>query len=153
MPDNENEKGKELSLEEIKRIAEEARGMGCQHWDIAGGEPMLREDFEEIFEVLTRNVSTYLLNTNGTLITPRIAKLIQRKRGRNLVAVYGADASVHDHITRTPGAFAAVMRGLAYLKEAGADFEIQFVPMSDNFHQRAKMIELADALGARHRFA
>ena len=65
--------------------------------------------------------SEYSLNTNGTLITPRIAKLLCR-RGNKLVAIYGATAEVHDRIIRMPGSFEAVMQGCAYLREAGAGF-------------------------------
>ena len=40
---------------------------------------MLREDFPEIFDYIARNSMGYTLNTNGTLITPRIARLMKRK--------------------------------------------------------------------------
>jgi len=93
--------------------------MGCRQWSISGGEPMLRPDFEEIFDYITRKSASYSLNTNGTLITPRIAQLLKRK-GTKMVALYGATPDVHDWITRNPGSFEAVLRGLAYLKEAGA---------------------------------
>ncbi|MCK7525090.1 MAG: hypothetical protein MZV64_49535 [Ignavibacteriales bacterium] len=41
----------------------------------------------------------YTLNTNGTLITPAIARLL-RRTGTKLVALYGATAAVHDAVTR-----------------------------------------------------
>ncbi len=113
-------------------MADEARELGCQRWSISGGEPMLRPDFPEIFDYLTKKAVSYTLNTNGTLITPAIARLLKRK-GSKLVALYGATPEVHDHITRTPGSFAAMMRGSAYLKEAGAGFTIQVIPMKDNY--------------------
>lgn len=135
----------ELSLEEICRLVDEARAMGCRQWAISGGEPMLRPDFAEILDYITRKSVSYGLNTNGTLITPAIARLLARK-GSKLVALYGATAEVHDHITRTPGSFEATMRGFAYLKEAGAGFTVQLIPMRDNYHQWAKMIQLAESL-------
>jgi hypothetical protein len=46
--------------------ADEARAMGCRRWSLSGGEPMLRDDFPDIFEYLTRRSSAYSLNTNGT---------------------------------------------------------------------------------------
>ncbi len=64
----------------------------------------------EIFDLLTRRFRPYTLNSNGTLITPAIARLLRRK-GAKLIALYGATAEVHDRITRTPGSFAAVMQG------------------------------------------
>lgn len=140
----------ELAVDEIGRIAAEARAMGCRKWIISGGEPMLRPDFDEIFELLTSKCSDYLLNTNGTLITPRRARLLKRK-GAVLVALYGADAQVHDTVTRRPGSFEAMIRGIAYLKEAGTDFIVQIIPMRANLHQSEAMKQLALTLSARWR--
>lgn len=140
-PEAENE----LTFDEIKRIVGEARRLGCRKWNISGGEPMLRPDFEDIFDYITRNSILYTLNTNGTLITPDIARLMKRK-GSKLVSLYGATAEVHDHITRTPGSFEAFMRGISYLKEAGTGFTVQIIPMKDNFHQYQDMIRLAESL-------
>ena len=140
----------ELCLDEIGRIAAEAKGMGCRKWIISGGEPMLRPDFPEIFELLTAKSASFLLNTNGTLITPRIARLLVKK-GLILVALYGAEAGVHDAVTRRPGSFEAALRGIAYLKEAGAEFMPQIVPMRANFHQFEDMKRLALSLSPRWR--
>ena len=77
-PDS-RERREELSLEEIKVLVDEARGMGCRRWSISGGEPMLRPDFAEIFDYITSRSVTYSLNTNGTMISPEIADLMKRK--------------------------------------------------------------------------
>ena len=63
-----------------------------------------------------------------------------------MIALYGATADVHDRITRAPGSFEAFMRGISLLKEAGAGFTVQIVPLKDNFHQFGKMVELAESL-------
>jgi MoaA/NifB/PqqE/SkfB family radical SAM enzyme len=118
---------------------------------ISGGEPMLRPDFPEIFDHITSRSLFYSLNTNGTLITPEIARLL-RKKGEKMIALYGATAPVHDRITRTPGSFEALMQGLAYLKEAGAIFTVQITPMKDNHHEFQDMIDLAKSLSPRYRF-
>ncbi len=137
---------KELTFSEIRVLADESRALGCQNWSISGGEPLLRTDFSEIFDYLTRKSVTYALNTNGTLITPQIARLLKRK-GSKMVALYGATREVHDGITRTPGSFDACMRGIAYLKEEGAGFILQIIPMKDNWEQYGQMVELAEKLG------
>jgi MoaA/NifB/PqqE/SkfB family radical SAM enzyme len=140
----------ELSLAEIGRIVDEARRMGCQAWAISGGEPLLRPDFAEILDYITRKSVSYSLNTNGTLITPKVARLLTRK-GRKMVALYGATAEVHDRVTRNPGSFEATMRGFAYLKEAGADFIVQIIPMRANYHQYDEMVRLAHSLSPHYR--
>ena len=128
IPPGAPERRDELSFDEICDLVDQARAMGCREWSISGGEPMLRPDFADIFDYLTRKATRYSINTNGTLITPQIAQLMRRE-GRKMVAVYGATAEVHDHVTQTPGSFERTMCGFAYLKEAGADFEVQLIPM------------------------
>ncbi len=150
LPSNSQKRGEELPLSEIQRIVTEARQMGCQTWAISGGEPMLRSDFAEIFDYITRKSVSYSLNTNGTLISPEIAKLMTRK-GKKMVALYGATAKVHDGITRNAGSFDATMQGLAYLKEAGAGFIVQLVPMRGNYHQYKEMLALAETLSPHYR--
>lgn len=140
----------ELSFDEISRIVEEARALGCRKWLISGGEPMLRPDFVDIFDMITRRSVSYSLNTNGTLITPAIARLLRRK-GAKMVALYGATAEIHDHITRTPGSFAATMQGFAYLREAKVSFIVQLIPMRDNYHEFDAMIRLARSLSPMYR--
>jgi MoaA/NifB/PqqE/SkfB family radical SAM enzyme len=144
------ERRDELSFAEIEKIVNEARKMGCRKWKISGGEPMLRPDFPEIFDFLTQKAVSYSLNTNGTLITPAIARLLTRK-GLKMVALYGATAAVHNKVTRTPGSFEATMQGFAYLKEAGAAFTVQLIPMRDNYHQLENMVALARSLSPRYR--
>jgi MoaA/NifB/PqqE/SkfB family radical SAM enzyme len=124
--------------------------MGCSRWHVSGGEAMLRLDFPEVLDYITRRSISYSLNTNGSLITPQIAGLMAR-RGTKMVALYGADAVIHDHITRTPGSFEAAMRGFSYLKEAGAGFTVQLMPMRDNWHQWQQMQTLARSLSPHWR--
>lgn len=141
---------RELTFDEIRRIVDEARAMGCQRWSISGGEPMLRHDFPEIFDYITQKSVSYSINTNGTLITPQIAQMLKRK-GNKMIALYGATPQVYDHITQHPGGFEMVMQGIHYLQEAGAGFIIQLVPMQGNYHQWDEMITLAKQMSPRWR--
>ena len=150
LPVTSPEKKNELSFDQITGIVDEARTMGCRKWAISGGEPMLRPDFPEIFDYITRKSVSYSLNTNGTLVNPHIARLMTKK-GSKMVALYGATAEVHDHITGTAGSFHGVLQGFAYLKEAGAAFTVQIVPMKDNYFQLNAMIRLAESISPRWR--
>ena len=140
-----HEQSRELSFEEIKGIVDEARALGTHRWSISGGEPMLRPDFPEIFNYITAKALSYTLNTNGTLITPKLARLLKRK-GSKMVALYGASTATYDKVTRNSGGFEHVMQGFRYLKEAGAGFIVQLIPMKANWHEWDQMIELAQSL-------
>lgn len=140
----------ELTFSEIRRIADEARALGVRNWSIQGGEPMLRPDFPEIFDYLTSKSVDYSLNTNGTLITPKIARLLTRK-GYKMVAIYGATPKTYEKVTRNPDGFDQLMQGLSYLREAGAAFVVQLIPMKANWHEWEQMVDLAKSLSPEWR--
>jgi MoaA/NifB/PqqE/SkfB family radical SAM enzyme len=150
IPPTAPERNSELSFDEIRRLADEARALGTRRWGISGGEPMLRPDFGEIFEYLTAKAISYTLNSNGTLITPRIASLLTRK-GTKMIALYGATKETYDKVTRNPGGFEQVMQGFRYLREAGAGFIVQLIPMRANWQEWDRMQELAQSLSAHWR--
>lgn len=151
IPPDSPESEAELTLEEIRTIVEDARALGCRSWAISGGEPMLRPDFAEILEYVQGRSASYALNTNGTLISPRIAGLM-KKPGFKMIALYGATPDVHDGITRNPGSFEAFRRGVSYLREAGAGFTVQIVPMKNNYAQLEQMVRLAESLSPFWKF-
>lgn len=150
IPPESPERDRELSFEEIKGIVDQARALGTRCWSISGGEPLLRPDFPEIFDYLTKKAVSYTLNTNGTLITPAIARLLTRK-GTKMVALYGATKETYDHVTRHPGGFEKVMQGFRYLQEAGAGFFVQLIPMRDNWYEWEQMQDLARSLSKHYR--
>ena len=145
------EKQKELTTAEIFDIVDQAKKLGTREWAISGGEPMLRPDFYDLFDYITRNSKVYSLNTNGTLITPKIAKLMQERKGMKMVALYGASKEVYEDVSRIPGSYNAAMRGFRLLKEAGAGFIVQVIPMKANHHEYDDMLNLAKELSPNYR--
>ena len=82
---------KELTLEEIGSIADQAVALGALWVLISGGEPLLRDDFEEIYMLLKRKGLLVSVFTNATLIRERHIALFQKYPPRDIeVTVYGA---------------------------------------------------------------
>jgi len=59
----------ELSVPELKKILEDTRELGGERIDITGGEPLLREDLEDILRVGKSLGYRIELVTNGSLLT------------------------------------------------------------------------------------
>ena len=59
---------RELSLEEYKRIIDEAKAMGCVQIILAGGEPFASKDFLNICDYLNEKQIYFGILTNGVLI-------------------------------------------------------------------------------------
>ncbi len=144
-------KREELTTDEIMDIVRQARTLGCREWGISGGEPMLRPDFYELFDFITAQARAYSINTNGTLITPKIARLMAERKGNKMIALYGATRETYERVSRVSGSYDQAMRGFRYLKEAGAGFVVQIIPMKSNYHEYKEMIALAESLSPHWR--
>ena len=103
----------ELSPEEILRSAREAASLGALWCLLSGGEPLLREDFFEIYLGLQRLGLVVSVFTNACLVTPRHVELFRKYPPRDLeVTVYDASRETYEEVTRRPGSFAAFRSSL-----------------------------------------
>jgi radical SAM protein with 4Fe4S-binding SPASM domain len=120
-------KDRELSTSWIKNILIEAASLGCLTVRFTGGEPLLREDFEELYLFARRTGLKVLLFTNATLITPKIAELFVRIPPiENIeISLYGMKRRSYEAVTRTPGSFDAAQRGIHLLLEKNVPFVVK----------------------------
>ena len=129
---------KELSTSEIKDILIEAASLGCLTVRFTGGEPLLREDFEELY-VFTRKLGLkVLLYTNGTLITSEHAKLFSSvpPLEKIQVSIYGMKKKSYESITRAPGSFEAAWQGINLLMKNEVPFVVKNALLPPNKSER-----------------
>lgn len=147
-------KRKELSSGELKKIIKEAAALDCMSLRFTGGEPLLRDDFEELY-VFTRRLGLEVtLFTNATLITSRLARLFKRIPPRRKVEVtaYGAKRFSYESVTRNPGSFGAFSRGINLLIENNVPFIMKGALLPGNrseirkIERWAKSIEWMDGV-------
>ena len=114
----------ELSTEERKEILKEAASLGCLQVRFTGGEPLLREDFAELYLFARKIGLKVLLFTNATLITPRLAELFAfiPPLEKIEVSLYGMKRESYEAVTRTPGSFEAAWKGVHLLLERKVPF-------------------------------
>ena len=117
----------ELSTAEIEAILAEAASLGCLTVRFTGGEPLLREDFEELYLFARRQGMKVLLFTNATLMTPELADLFVRipPLEKIEITVYGMTQRSYEGVTRTPGSFDAAWRGINLLLEKSVPFVVK----------------------------
>ena len=126
----------ELSLEEITRIAGEAVSLGAVWCLLTGGEPLLRDDFSEIYLALKRLGLLVSVFTNACLVTPEHVELFKQYPPRDLeVSVYGVTPATYEAVTRRPGSFAAFRRGLDLLLAAGVKVRLKAMALRANVHE------------------
>jgi MoaA/NifB/PqqE/SkfB family radical SAM enzyme len=92
---------------------------------ISGGEPLVRKDVFEIAQYGTDKGLRVVMATNGTLVTPEVAKKM-KEVGIQRVSISGID----------------------YIKKAGIGFQINTTITKRNIDEIPKILEFATELGA-----
>ena len=135
----------ELSLEEIKKIAEDLKKNGVKFAILSGGEPLLREDIYEIAKVLKeKGIRTYL-STNGILINRGNLKAIKESFDYVGISVDGKP-EVHDRFRGKRGAFRESLRALELCLSEGIKVGLRFTLSQMTAESLPYVFELAEEL-------
>ncbi len=133
-------RSRELTPAEIARIADEAVELGALRVLLTGGEPLLREDFAEIYLLLKRKGLLVSVFTNATQVRPEHAALFRAYPPRDLeVTVYGATRETYERVTRRPGSWDAFRRGLRLLAESGVPVRLKAMALRSNRREFAEI--------------
>lgn len=135
-------KTNELTFDEIKEITEQALPLGMMWCLLTGGEPLLREDFADIYLYLKERGVLVSVFTNATLITKEHIELFTKFPPKNIeVSVYGVSQETYEKITHRPGSFDAFSRGLNLLLENGIEVRLKAMALRSNVHELTKMAQ------------
>jgi heme b synthase len=139
----------ELSTAEAFQLMDNIATFASPIIILTGGEPLLRPDIFEIASYGNKLGFRMTMAPNGTLVTSEAAAKM-KKSGiqRASISLDGATAESHDAFRQVKGAFDGALGGIAHLKEAGVDFQINTTITQHNLHEIKKIQELAVSLGA-----
>ncbi|HHF42566.1 MAG TPA: radical SAM protein, partial [Candidatus Aminicenantes bacterium] len=143
----------ELKTEEWKEFLQEAASLGCLTVRFTGGEPLLREDFEEIYQFTRRLGMRVSLSTNASLITSPLAALFKKipPLEEIEITIYGLSERTYEEVTRVVGSYQAMQAGLAYLRENKIRFSLRGIvlpatlPELDRFKKWAQEMDASGA--------
>jgi len=118
---------RELRTGDWQDILRQAADLGALSVRFTGGEPLLREDFAELYLYARRLGLKVLLFTNARLVTPELADLLARIPPRELieVSVYGMRRESYEAVTRAPGSYDEFRRGVGLLWERRVPFVVK----------------------------
>jgi cyclic pyranopterin phosphate synthase len=115
----------ELSIEEYLRLINLFVGLGITKVRLTGGEPLLRRGLVELVRELAALRTLWdepldlALTTNGHLLESLAAPLKAAGLNRVTVSMDAVDAPTFERITRVPGSFETVLRGIRAARDAG----------------------------------
>jgi len=136
---------KELTTEQWLYLAEQAAKAGTLYLTLSGGEPLIRDDFEEIYTELAAMGFRLSVNTNASLITPKYERLFSKYPPSNmLVTLYGADAETYHQVCGNPAAFDNVIKGLEFASDLPTRLQIRATFIKDNKDQLKELRDISN---------
>jgi cyclic pyranopterin phosphate synthase len=115
----------ELKIDEYLRLIRLFVGLGIEKVRLTGGEPLLRHGLLDLIRELAQlrtlagEALDLALTTNGHLLESLAAPLKEAGLRRATVSMDAVDAATFERITRIPGSFEQVLRGIRAARDAG----------------------------------
>jgi len=148
IPENSPEQERELNTSEWKRLLEQAADLGVLKIRFTGGEPLLREDFSELY-LFTRKLGIkVIIFTNARKITSEIAKLLSKipPLEKIEVSVYGMSRESYEKVSRVPGSYEEFRSGIDLLLKYNIPFRVKGILLPDNFPEKEEFESWASTL-------
>lgn len=137
-------KDKELTVDQWIEIAEGARNAGLLFLILTGGEVFLRKDFKQIYEKLHKMGFIITIYTNGTLITPEIAKWLASTPPYMVsITMYGASRETYEKVTGLADGYDRVCKAIDSLAAEGIRYEIKTVALKENKEDYDQLLDFA----------
>lgn len=120
-------KGRTLTIQDIKRIADQADAMGLASICVSGGEPLIFPDLEDVINAIGPERFVISIDTNGWLLTEdKIKWLVEKGVDRVHLSVDGLESN-HDDFRRVKGSWKKSVAALELCKKHGLGVIINIV--------------------------
>jgi radical SAM protein with 4Fe4S-binding SPASM domain len=144
--------GRELSTLEWQKVIGGAIDAGCLDVLLTGGEPLLRDDFHDIYRYARERGAIVTVFTNGTQLDDLHVKLFRDLPPAKVeISLYGSTREVYERVTGVPGSHAKCLSGVQRLLDGGVETALKTVILRTNEHEVEAMADLARTLGVGFR--
>lgn len=140
----------ELTTEEWKRVLRESRELGAAQLGLSGGEPLLRDDLEEIVrEARSLGYYTNLLTSGIGMTEARIAALKDAGLDHIQLSFQDSTKQMNDFLSSTR-TFDLKMKVAALIKQYDYPMVLNCVLHRYNIDHVQQILEMAEAMGAEY---
>ena len=142
--DASREAGDEMSLEEGIHLVDDLAELKVPILIFTGGEPLLSRNFYALaFHAREVGLRT-VISTNGTLITPEVARLLAEAKIRYVgVSLDSSSPQRHDAFRGVVGAYDRALQGLKNARNAGLKTGLRITLTRDNWQDVPALLNLA----------
>jgi MoaA/NifB/PqqE/SkfB family radical SAM enzyme len=138
----------EIETEKVFGLLSAAADAGCLLLLLSGGEPLLREDFTEIYAHARRLGMIVTVFTNASLVAQTHLDVFAEYPPHMVeVSVYGATEAVYERVTGVPGSFRRSQRGIERLLDGGVRVGLKTMILRENADEIAGIEAFAQSLG------
>ncbi len=137
----------EKSAEWWINLGKKAAEKGTIFLLLTGGEPLVREDFSEIYTELSKMGFIISINTNGYLLNDKILELFKKyPPSRVNISLYGASEETYECVTGVRG-FERVLSNIEALRAMGIDVRINGSFTKYNYKDYRAIYDIGKKLG------
>jgi len=134
----------ELTTEEGKELIDDLAEFGSPVMLFSGGEPLVRKDLPVLAEYAVSKGMRAVISTNGTLITPKMAKKL-KEIGLSYVGIsIDGTEETNDEFRGVKGSFKKAMEGVHNCMEAGIKVGLRFTVNKSNFKEIPAIFDLLE---------
>ena len=136
----------ELDTSQWKKVLDEIKQEGCLYLTFTGGEPLVREDFLELYSYAKENCFIITIFTNGLALNGRILSHLARFRPFSIeLTLNGIKKETYESITQIKGSFSRVMENIKKIKEKRLPLVLKSNCLKQNKDEIAKIKAFADS--------
>lgn len=135
-------------LEQLRAIIAALAAAGCRKLLLTGGEPLLRDDLEEIIATAAGAGVGVDLNSNLVGLGSARAGALARAGLREVSTSFYGGRDFHDSFVRRRGGYDDAVRACGLLRERGVEVDLHGPLWAENLTFAAHTYDLAVAIGA-----
>lgn len=122
------EKKDQLSLDQLRKAIGEVQDLGASVIGITGGEPLLRDDLEEIIASIDERSMPIMFTTGFKLTPQRVTRLKEAGLAIPVISLDHHTAEQHDKGRNRKGMFDYALKAVKMFQDQGFYVAVSFVP-------------------------
>jgi MoaA/NifB/PqqE/SkfB family radical SAM enzyme len=133
-----------LSLDQLKTAIAKVQELGTSVIGITGGEPLLRDDLEEIIASIDDRSMPIFFTTGYKLTKDRVKSLKEAGLEIPVISLDHYSADIHDQGRRKKGIYDYALNAIKLFQEAGFYVAVSFVPDKPLVSDRDEIFKVID---------
>ena len=117
-----------LTLDQLKKAISEVQDLGASVIGLTGGEPLLRDDLEDIIAAIDERSMPIMFTTGYKLTAERVKSLKSAGLEIPVISLDHYNAEIHDNGRRKEGIFDYALNAIKLFQDEGFYVAVSFVP-------------------------